>query len=750
MPSPRLRRLLATVVLSFVGTAVFAAGPTFWQVSTEADLLRGEVENLSIDQYGRLTLGPVSTQIYESPAPFLWTIAQGPDGASYIGSGNEGQVLRVDATGASRVFFDADELEVHALAFGGDGTLYVGTSPDGRIYKVTPAGVSSIFFDPADRYIWSLAIDRAGNVFAATGDKGVVYRITPDGRGTAFYQTKATHAMSLAFDAQGRLIVGSESPARVFQVDANGRGFVLLDTPYTEIHALRLDGRGNVWAVAVGGRSATAGAAAAPAADTGGGGGGGGTPVITVSTEISAIVVADPGPAPAPQAAPARAGTGSGAVYRISPEGVSDAVWESREDAPYDVAFDADASVFVATGNRGKVYRLSGDPLQPALVARTTTQQVTALARDRAGQTLFVTANPGRLYRLSQTRADRGTFTSDVRDAQNVASWGTIRWQALATNGARVEISTRSGNTRTPDEGWSDWSAAYPTPDGSTISSPRARFLQWRAVLVGGRGDAPLLTSVVAAYLPRNIRPKVTSITINPPGTVYQQPFPTDPPIQGFAGDPLDRRFAAQTAGTATGATPSLGRRAYQKGLLTFVWRAEDDNRDDLRYDVLFRREGDTVWRTLKKGLDEAILAWDTTSVANGRYVLRIVASDAASNSPATALTGSLDSATFDIDNTPPAIAVTGSRRDGARTVLLFEVRDADSSVQRVEYSTDGDTWIAVYPVDGIADSRLERFELALDAELATRGVVIRATDALNNIGNVRGEAPQQAPSGGR
>ena len=460
MSSSSLRRLLATAALFLAGTVVFAAGPTFWQVSTEADLLRGEVENLSIDQYGRLTLGPVSSQVYESSAPFLWTVVQGPDGASYIGSGNEGQVLRVDANGGSRVFFDADELEVHALAFATDGSLYVGTSPDGRIYKVTPAGASSVFFDPADRYIWSLAVDRAGNVFAATGDKGVVYRITPDGRGAPFYQTKATHAMSLALDSQGRVVVGTESPARVFQVDATGRGFVVLDTPYTEIHGLRLDARGNMWAVAVGGRSATATAAAAPVADTGGGGG---TPVITVSTEISAIVVADPGPPPAPAAAPARAGTGSGAVYRIAPEGVSDTAWESREDAPYDVAFDADGSVFVATGNRGKVYRLSGDPLQPSLVARTTAQQVTALTRDRGGQTLFVTANPGRLYRLSQARADRGTFTSDIRDTQNVATWGTIRW--------RASIWHRAGHAA-PADGLHRSPACCPSP----------RFAGFRAV----------------------------------------------------------------------------------------------------------------------------------------------------------------------------------------------------------------------------------------------------------------------------
>ena len=107
--------------------------------------------------------------------------------------------------------------------------------------------------------------------------------------------------------------------------------------------------------------------------------------------------------------------------------------------------------------------------------------------------------------------------------------------------------------------------------------------------------------------------------------------------------------------GQHLGTTPSLGRRAYQKGLLTFVWRAEDDNRDDLVYDVLYRREGETTWRMLKDDLTEAILVWDTTSVPNGRYMLRVMASDAPSNAPSTALTGSLESTTFDIDNTPPS-----------------------------------------------------------------------------------------------
>jgi hypothetical protein len=141
----------------------------------------------------------------------------------------------------------------------------------------------------------------------------------------------------------------------------------------------------------------------------------------------------------------------------------------------------------------------------------------------------------------------------------------------------------------------------------------------------------------------------------------------------------IDRRNL-QTQSPAPGGAPALGRRAYQKGLLTFVWRAEDDNRDELVYDVSYRREGDTTWKPLKTAESDTILVWDTTSVPNGRYLLRVVASDAPSNSPATALTGAFESQTFDVDNTPPTIAVTSVRRDGPRTIITFEARDEHSA----------------------------------------------------------------------
>ena len=745
MASRRIAVVAAALLVSGVA-ALSAAVPTFWQVATQADFLKGEVENLSIDSHGRLMLGPSSTPIYESSAPFLWTVVQGADGAMYVGSGNEGQVFRIDAGGRGSIFFDAEELEVHALAATPSGGLYVGTSPDGKVYRVDAKGAATVFFDPADKYIWSLAVDKSGNLFAATGDKGVVYKVTPDGAATPFYATRATHAIALAFDREGRLLVGTESPGRVFQVDATGKPFVLLDSPFNEIHSLRVDANGVIYAAALSGRTGAEERAPAritvePTPPP---------PMPSVSTEITSIAIADVSvsasgaAAPQPRSAP---GSAAGAIYRILPDGASDQVWESREDSPYDIGFEADGSLLVATGNKGKIYRLSGDPLQPALVTSASAQQVTTIMRDRTGAMLYATANPGKVFRLAATRAPRGTYDSEVRDAQTVAAWGSIKWHASTPSGSRIELFTRSGNTRNPDDTWSNWSSAYTNAEGSPITSPRARYLQWRAVLTAPKGESPLLTSVTAAYLQRNLRPRVTSITIHPPGTVFQKPFSTgELEIAGYDGDLPDRRLTAQapsTPGVTTGTqAPSLGRRVYQKGLMTFVWRAEDENNDELQFDVLYRREGETTWKALKRGLADSILVWDTTSVPNGTYLLRVVASDSTANPPGNALAGHMDSTSFDIDNAPPTIEISGVRREGSRTLIAFDVRDEHSAVQKVEYSLDGDRWRTIYPKDGISDSRREQFELVLDGDAGTRGVVIRATDALNNVSSARGEGP--------
>ncbi|HTH26401.1 MAG TPA: WD40 repeat domain-containing protein [Vicinamibacterales bacterium] len=719
------------VALVLAATSLSAA-PGFWQAATQADFLRGEVDQLSIDEHGRLTLGPELTKVHDAAAPFIWTIAAGADGAWFLGTGNDGKVIKVDRGGQGSVFYDSTEMEVHALAPAPGGGLYVGTSPDGRIYKVDAKGQGTVFFDPDDKYIWSLIVDRDGNVFAGTGDKGTVYKITPDGKGAKFFASKTAHAVSLGFDQNRQLLVGTGAPGRVFRVDAAGKGFLVLDTTYQEIHAIRVDPRGVIYAAAQSSRAQGGGESITDSPIT--------PPPVTpsipnVSTEITSMTVVDVGAAQlgGGSSAGERRSTMTGAVYRVQPDGLWDELWTAKDDAPYDVAIESDGAVLVATGTKGKLFRLSGDPVSAVLVTRVPAQQATMIAR--AGERTFLaTANPGLLMSVSSVRATRGTFESDVKDARLVSTWGVVAWRATAPAGTKVEIFTRSGNTRTPDDAWSEWSSSYANAEGSQITSPKARYLQWKAVLTGTATSAPVLTSLSSAYLPRNIRPQVTSITIHPPGVVFQKPFSSgETEIAGLDEDAQDKRASANNP--LGGGAPTLGRRIFQRGLQTFAWKAEDDNNDELSYDVFYRREGDTTWRTLKSDLRDTLLVWDTSSVPNGTYVLKVLASDRKANPAAVALAGELESSSFEIDNVAPTVQIGSLRKDGTRFIVPAEIRDTDSVVTKVEYSLDAQRWQPAFPRDGILDGRVEGFDIRLDPDAQGRTLVIRAADALGNVG---------------
>ncbi len=740
------RRALVAAAVMTCGVGLFASSPKFFQAATQTDFLKGDVENLAIDSRGRLTLGPATELIYETPSPFLWAVLPAADGSLFIGTGNDGRVYRVDAQGNGRSFFDAAELEVHAMAPAPNGGIFVATSPDGKIYRVDRNGSATTFFDPEEKYIWALAVDAKGNLYAGTGEKGIVYKISSDGKGAPFYQSKATHVTALTVDRNGQLLVGTESPGRVLRVDDSGKGFMLLDTPFQEIRTLRFDEKGMLFVAAVNGRAGATLAAGVPIVDTPSGDTGRApVPSVSVSTEITAVVVDAPSGASSATTSRVDARSAKGAIYQIAPDGLWDLLWESRDDLPYDVNFDAERRLIIATGTKGKIFRLEGNPLQPTLLARASAQQVTALYADARGGLYYATANPGKLFRLSAARAPRGSYESDVRDASMVATWGTVSWRATVPAGSKVEVATRSGNTETPDDTWSAWSPASANAEGAPIASPKARYLQWKATL-SGTGEGPMLTSVTAAYLQRNLRPLVRSVTVHPPGIVFQKPYTTgDPDLAGFGNQSTpDRKLAqaAQNAGQSAGA-PNLGRRTYQKGLETVVWRADDENDDELLYDVQYRREGETTWRVLRRDLEEPILVWDTTTMPNGTYFIKIVASDSPSNAAGAALNGEMESSALEVDNTAPAIVIGQVRTDSGRANISFDVKDDHSPIQKVECSEDGQLWRAAFPADGIADSRAERYSVTLDGPLGPRGLTIRATDAMNNVSTAQVEPPR-------
>jgi hypothetical protein len=736
--SRKIRPLAAVALIFSLASILQGAGARFWEVGTLNDFLKGDATSLSVDLHGRLVLGPALTELADTASPVLWTGIEGTDGDVYLGSGNDGRVLKIGRDGTSRVFFDSNELEVHAIARAPGGGLYVGTSPDGRIYKVDSTGKSTEFFDPDEKYIWALAVAADGAVFAATGDKGLIYRITPDGKGAVFYKTKSTHVRSLLLTTSGELLAGTESPGRVFRIGQDGSGFLVLDASQQEISALRAGPGGIVYAAAQTGKASDDRPSGPPAMTDASK-----TPLPTVSAEITAVaVVGDQGPVGSSGSSrESGRASGKGAVYRIQPDGVWDQVWASADDAPYDVALDEQGGLLVATGGKGKIYRVTGEPTESTLLTRAPAQQVTSFISNGARGLLIATANPGKILRLSAEPSTNGSYESDVRDAEAVATWGAISWRGAAPQGTDVRLFTRTGNTAAPDDTWSPWSAAYRRSEGEQITSPKARYLQWKVELTGAGNRSPVVTSVTVAYQQRNLRPEITSITVHPPGVVFQRPFSTgEAEIAGYDGTTIAQR--AQSGG---GGSAVLGRRGYQKGLQTFIWKAQDPNDDDLTYDILYRREGETNWKALKRNLTDPILVWDTTSVPNGTYMIKVVASDASANPPGAALVAERESDTFDIDNAPPMITVNSVSREAGRTIVRFVVKDADFPVQRVEYSLDADRWRPLYPRDGIADSRTEEFELTLDQDVTEKAIILRAFDGMNNVATARAEAPVPA-----
>lgn len=730
--------LAAVFVVAWFTASGIASVPQFWRASTQADFLAGDLENLSVSASGLVTLGPAVELVHETTSPFVWDLVESADGSLWLGTGNDGRVIRVAAGGTGSTAFDAGELGVHALADGGDGSVYVASSPDGRLYRIQADGTSTVLFDPDDRYIWALARDASGTLYAGTGEKGLIYRVTPDGVGTVFYDTKATHVTALAIDREGRILAGTESPGRVFRIDADGTAFVLLDSGYQEIHALRVDPQGAVFAAAMTGRPRNE-SSSAPSGSFGGAS----QPTASVSTEITITAVGTTIQSSPSQNGSTISSTGQrGAVFRIAPDGVWDKIWESDDDSPYDVIVESDGSQLVGTGGAGKIYRVSDERTDATLVTVAGGQQVTQFVRAANGRLYFTTANPGKLFRFSEGVAPEGMLMSKVQDARTIATWGSLRWSASTPGGSRLEFFSRSGNTVTPDDTWSPWTGPYVEASGQPMRNPKARYLQWRARFVGSDArTGPGLSSVTAAYLERNLRPEVTSVSVHPPGLVFQQPFTGgDPPIAGLDAGPPGTPGSPPVVDpqSAPSAAP-LGRRVYRQGLRSFGWTASDPNDDQLEYEIWYRPDHSDNWTRLQRALVAPVFAWDTTSVPDGTYIVRVVASDHASNAPGAALEGTSITERFQVDNTAPTIEIGSVRQDGNRLTVPFTVRDTQSAIQRVEFAVGSNDWRVVYPVDGIPDSRSETYEVSVMG--ATR-VIIRATDEMNNVVTAESQPP--------
>lgn len=731
------RSLLATlaVAATVVSLPVGAAGPSRWEVTSSEQWMAGRGEQVAVTREGRLALGPEVRTLHEDASPMLWSAATAPDGTVYVGTGNDGQVLAM-RDGKVTVLWDSEELQVHALAWHGDALL-AGTSPDGKVYRVTPQGAATVFFDPDETYVWSLAVDRQQRVYVGTGGKGRVYRLPRSGGTPArIFDSPAANVTALHVGDDGDVLVGTDSPGRLYRVPAEGKPFALLDGPYTQVQAIRTGPGGQTYVLAVSPGATPAPPASPPASATP-------APTASVSTEVTIVAIGDATtvtPATASPAAAASASTAGakGAVYTLTPEGLVDTYWEATGELPFDLTVTSTGRVLVSADN-GVVYALDGNPARVSRLAQVPGRQLTRIL-PRGDRFLLTASNPGKLIELSATAATSGAYTSEVKDAVTGATWGVLRFEGEQPAGSRITFATRSGNTSVPDDTWADWAPVKDDDGVLRIASPPARYLQWKVDLSG----TPVVDAVTLTYLPRNQRPRFSSVTVHPPGVVFQQPFGTQEPpdLAGFLSTtPAPARDQAIAAATPASTTPAVGRRLFQKGFQTFQWEATDPDKDDLRYQVFLRRVGGDEWRLLAKDLVGNVYTWDTSLLPDARYLVRVIATDARANPPASALQAEREAGPMTIDNTPPVIRVREA--EGARAAsrsasapasnIQFEVIDAASTLDRVDVLLANGQWHPLFPEDGVLDGLKERFSVPT-ADLGDGPVVLRATDSLANL----------------
>jgi hypothetical protein len=777
--------LALVAALSAVAGLAWAKTQVFTETN-EDQFAQGKSDGVVWTSTGHLRLGRALESLLADTegVDYVARMAEGPDGAVFAVTGGSGRIYRIK-DGKAALYATLPDKFLFSILVDKNGDLYVGSGgKKGRVWQVTaqPKGdpKSEVFFESDDvKYVWDLAWMKDGAIAAATGDKGKVFRITPDKKSDVLIKSESSHVLCLAVAPDGALYAGTDGEAVVYRY-ADKKTFILYDADEAEITSLALDAKGNLYVAASSAGSGRAGgsdmssstsgdnssrstltlpsgllpsartdAAAEKSASTKSGdagapaakdGAGKSSESSSTGTPAAVPVRISDSSTPAARAAsgsasrPSTAGRGS-AVYRIAPDGIVSRVFEARDSLVLALAVSGD-KVLAGTGKNGRIYEIGREPEdEEATIASLDPKQVMSLLVTREGRVMVGAAGPGRLFSLSKGYAKEGTYTSRVYDAGSSARWGAMEWRSRTPAGTEVLLSSRTGNIRDPEKGmWSDWSK--PTAkSGVRIESPAGRFIQFR-VTMRSRDDA--VTAVLDEYravcLRVNEPPKVTSIAEVPSPDQVSRAQAMERLRQSLKGRPR-----AGAPASATASTPAAPPPEGPQTVRFFQWQATDPDSDALRYDLYFKAEDAQNWILLERDLTRTDYAWDASTVADGWYQLKVVASDRADNPADVAREDFKISDPVLVDNTAPVIEkVEVVVRAGGEAEVRFTARDALSRITAAAYALDSSMeWNTLAPTNGIFDGRQKDFRFILhNLPAGTHWLALRVLDDAQNAGH--------------
>jgi hypothetical protein len=666
-----------------------AVGTRTFELDSLDKLSGGDLKGASVSSDGVVRAG-----WWLSNAPLPSGLATA---TSAVGLG-DGSVLVATGTGRKVIKFVGDQPTTFAetkedilvLAVSPRGEVFAGTDSP-RIYRLTQGKADVYATIPDVGSVDAIAFDKKGTLYAGTGSNGEVWTVSAAGAvPSQFFKTDDPFVVSIAVDDAGNVYAGTSGKGLLYERFAAppaGRPAltVLYDFPADEVRAIAPGPKGVLYAIANEGGSGTENTESTSSRR----GGGGRNP---------------PGPV-----SPPRPRAGKGSLWRFDAQGRPERLMHHDEFHYMSLAVSPDGAPFVGTGAEGRVYTVD-DAHVVSLIADTDERQVTAIGV--AGQQRWlVGSDPATFHRVLGLGGPQATWTSKTLDAGLRARFGHITWRGAGG----LEVATRSGNSQAPDASWSAWST--PVQQGGAVASPPGRFLQVRAGLTNASAT---IADVTVAFVTENLRAVVTEVAAKPHG----------------GGLPEPREGIVQSGSSAP----------KHDSVVHLSWKVDNPDSDELRYRVEYRQDGQQRWVEATKP-DEVLtkqeLDWDTTALPEGRYRVRVGASDEISNPPDDTLQHQLESAPVLVDNTPPVFrsaSVQGRR-------VKAQVVDGLGPIVRVEVSVDGRVeWRPLGAADGIFDTADESVDADLSALLpATQGphlVTLRAYDAAGNTAVREVEAP--------
>ncbi|HLK40178.1 MAG TPA: hypothetical protein VKU41_25660 [Polyangiaceae bacterium] len=683
-----MRVALVFVAVGSVAVASLAAGDAgavgtrTFELDTLDKLSGGDVHGVAVGSDGVVRPG--------------WTVGTAPlptdagttagcalalaDGSVLVGTGPSGggKVVRVANDHAS-VFADTKESAVNALAIGRTGAVFAATT-SGRIYRVSAGKAEPFATLPDVGNVFALAFDKTGTaLFAGTGPDGKVFRVEPDGSSSVYFKTDDPFAVSLAVGDDGAVYAGTSGKGLLYRITAAGRATVLYDFPGEDVHAVATAPGGALYAIVNEEASGS----------------------TSESSESSSTHRNTGGRNPAGPATIQRAKPGKGSLWRFDARGRPERMMHHDDFHYVSLAVDERGAPYVGTGAEGRIYTVD-ETHDVSMVSHSDERQIGAIVLGARAK-VYVGSDPAVVHRVLSVGGPDAVWTSKTLDAGLRARFGRVGWRGTGA----LEVSTRTGDTVTPDGTWSAWSA--PIAEGSAATSPAGRFVQIRARLTNG---ASSIADVTMAFVTENLRAVVTEITAHEKGAAARE--------------------------TKEGVVQSGADTPKHDSVIHVTWKVDNPDSDELRYRVQFRQEGRARWLDATSPddtLTKPELDWDTAALPEGKYRLRVDASDEMSNPPSDVTHHALESAPLLVDNTPPTFKTLTMQ--GRR--LRAEVVDGAGPIARVEVALDGRLeWRPLAAADGLFDAPTEAVDVDLTPLLAAAPgphvVAVRAFDAAGNF----------------